>query len=117
MLVCVFLCMFAHETAGAARIRRSLRPLIWEGETEQQNSGELSREIEVAYPCHPGLEPGPIRRGPSVKGGRATPSATTGYRDYGSRPSPGRHWGQISGNAAPSHTHHAMARLWKAVWP
>src|SRR5260370_42027882 len=28
MLVCVFLCMFAHETAGAARTRLSLRPLV-----------------------------------------------------------------------------------------
>src|ERR1700694_6351779 len=28
MLVCVFLCMFAHETAGAARTRHSLRPLL-----------------------------------------------------------------------------------------
>ena len=31
MLVCVFLHSFAHETAGAARIRLSLRPLIGEG--------------------------------------------------------------------------------------
>src|SRR5882724_4116084 len=28
MLVCVFLCLFAHETAGAARTRLSLRPLV-----------------------------------------------------------------------------------------
>jgi hypothetical protein len=28
MLVCVFLCIFAHETAGAARTRLSLRPLV-----------------------------------------------------------------------------------------
>src|ERR1700730_9197726 len=32
MLVCVFLCAFAHETAGAARTRLSLRPLLPEGE-------------------------------------------------------------------------------------
>jgi hypothetical protein len=31
MLVCVFLHNFAHETAGAARIRLSLRPLFAEG--------------------------------------------------------------------------------------
>src|SRR5450755_1439176 len=31
MLVCVFLHNFAHETAGAARIRLSLRPLFLEG--------------------------------------------------------------------------------------
>jgi hypothetical protein len=30
MLVCVFLHNFAHETAGAARIRLSLRPLFGE---------------------------------------------------------------------------------------
>jgi hypothetical protein len=41
--------MFAHEAAGAARIRRSLRPLISEGGSEQQNSGELGREN--AKPC------------------------------------------------------------------
>src|ERR1700676_4514238 len=28
MLVCVFLCSFAHETAGAACTRCSLRPLV-----------------------------------------------------------------------------------------
>src|SRR5664280_1035500 len=28
MLVCVFLCIVAHETAGAARTRLSLRPLV-----------------------------------------------------------------------------------------
>src|ERR1700730_461589 len=32
MLVCVFLRAFAHETAGAARTRLSLRPLLPEGE-------------------------------------------------------------------------------------
>jgi hypothetical protein len=50
MLVCAFLCMFAHETAGAACIRRSLRPLISEGGSKKQNSGGLSREIAKA--CH-----------------------------------------------------------------
>jgi len=39
MLVCVFLCKFAHETAGAARIRLSLRPLIGEGESFMHDSG------------------------------------------------------------------------------
>jgi hypothetical protein len=37
---------FAHETAGAARTRLSLRPLIGEGkEISWQTSGELRREI------------------------------------------------------------------------
>ena len=31
MLVCAFLCAIAHETAGAARTRHSLRPLFLEG--------------------------------------------------------------------------------------
>jgi hypothetical protein len=31
MLVCAFFAQLAHETAGAARIRHSLRPLIREG--------------------------------------------------------------------------------------
>jgi hypothetical protein len=37
--------MFAHETAGAARIRPSLRPLISEGGIFLQNSGNKCREI------------------------------------------------------------------------
>src|ERR1700682_4418033 len=36
MLVCVFLCAFAHETAGAARTRLSLRPLLPEGEKSRR---------------------------------------------------------------------------------
>src|SRR5712671_6793276 len=35
----------AHETAGAARIRHSLRPLISEGEEYLQTSGAMCREI------------------------------------------------------------------------
>jgi hypothetical protein len=34
MLVCVFLCAFARETAGAARTRLSLRPLFSRAEVE-----------------------------------------------------------------------------------
>jgi hypothetical protein len=37
--------MFAHETAGAARIRLSLRPLISEGGSEEKNSRGLRGEI------------------------------------------------------------------------
>jgi hypothetical protein len=44
MLVCVFLHNFAHETAGAARIRLSLRPLFVEGEEfSLQTSGGSRR--------------------------------------------------------------------------
>jgi hypothetical protein len=49
MLVCVSFAQFAHETAGAARTRPSLRPLISEGKVFQQNSGNNCREI--AKPC------------------------------------------------------------------
>jgi len=69
-----FLVHIAHETAGAARARLSLRPLFSEGGSEQQTSGELRRENAKAcmlgrtqpYQRRPGLEPGPIRRGLSV---------------------------------------------------
>ena len=39
----------AHETAGAARIRLSLRPLIERGRNDWQTSGEAGREM--AKPC------------------------------------------------------------------
>jgi hypothetical protein len=45
MLVCALLVHIAHETAGAARIRHSLRPLIFEGESYLQTSGASRREI------------------------------------------------------------------------
>src|SRR5271168_810277 len=52
MLMCVLLFPFAHETAGAARTRSSLRPswdrtapsFFW-GRMNLQNSGEYCREI------------------------------------------------------------------------
>jgi hypothetical protein len=37
---------FAHETAGAARTRHSLRPLFGEAGSYWQSSGVLCREIE-----------------------------------------------------------------------
>jgi hypothetical protein len=41
-----FLCIRAHETAGAARIRLSLRPLVlFRGWQSTQNSGASRREI------------------------------------------------------------------------
>jgi hypothetical protein len=45
MLVCAFYHFIAHETAGAACIRLSLRPLTGEGVTSMQTSGETRREI------------------------------------------------------------------------
>src|ERR1700682_4876656 len=45
MLVCVFLCSFAHETAGAARTRCSLRPLIGGQGIFWQSSDVSCREI------------------------------------------------------------------------
>src|SRR5258708_28456489 len=50
MLVCVFLHNFAHETAGAARIRHSPRPLISRRETFGQTSGGSSRENADSCP-------------------------------------------------------------------
>src|SRR5260221_11256398 len=45
MLVCALLVHIAHETAGAARIRHSLRPLISRGrENFLQASGPICRE-------------------------------------------------------------------------
>jgi hypothetical protein len=42
MLVCVFCCAVAHETAGAARTRLSLRPLgVFEG-VEYAKSGRIA---------------------------------------------------------------------------
>jgi hypothetical protein len=49
MLVCVFLCTVAHETAGAARTRCSLRPLIGEGGMFMQTSGRAACEIAKSY--------------------------------------------------------------------
>ena len=55
MLVCVFLCNFAHETAGAARTRLSLRPLAIEGGKSTQKLGCIApRECEGVFDlnCH-----------------------------------------------------------------
>jgi hypothetical protein len=47
MLVCVFFAQFAHETAGAARIRLSQRPLIGGREINeylaQKTCGEIAK--------------------------------------------------------------------------
>src|SRR4051812_17983646 len=65
---------FAHETAGAARIRHSLLPHL--GDNETQTSGTSCRENADVYPLFENLsarrpgqastasaDPGPIRRG------------------------------------------------------
>jgi len=44
-----FLCSFAHETAGAARTRLSLRPLCFRGQQSTQSSGASRREIVDPY--------------------------------------------------------------------
>jgi hypothetical protein len=52
MLVCSFFLQFAHEIAGAARIRHSLRPLIGGGESYLQTSGAVCRENAKLFPRH-----------------------------------------------------------------
>jgi hypothetical protein len=47
MLVCVFLSTFAHETAGAARTRSSLRPLVFGANEFAKLGRKLSREHEA----------------------------------------------------------------------
>jgi hypothetical protein len=56
MLVCVFLHKFAHETAGAARTRLSLRPLVFEGDKVFAKLGQtVSRERERTSEIDSGL--------------------------------------------------------------
>jgi|ERR1700680_1511337 hypothetical protein len=50
MLVCVLLCVFARETAGAACTRLSLRPLPSEGQKFAQTSDASRRENAASYP-------------------------------------------------------------------
>ena len=40
----------AHETAGAARTRSSLRPLVSRGQAKQHTSGAMRREKARSYP-------------------------------------------------------------------
>src|SRR3954468_23241484 len=56
MLMCAYQYPFAHETAGAARTRSSLRPLISGGANILQNFGRLApRECEgmISQPVIP----------------------------------------------------------------
>ena len=48
MLVCVFFALIAHETAGAASTRHSLRPLLL-GEMICKTSGAMRREIAETH--------------------------------------------------------------------
>jgi hypothetical protein len=45
----VFLCAIAHETAGAARTRSSLRPRFRERANEMQTSGAMRRENVASH--------------------------------------------------------------------
>jgi hypothetical protein len=49
MLVCAKVHILAHETAGAARTRHSLRPLFREGNEFGNSSGKPCREIVDPY--------------------------------------------------------------------
>ena len=49
MLVRAFYHFLAHEIAGAARIRHSLRPLMGEGGNYLQTSGVMRRENAVSH--------------------------------------------------------------------
>jgi len=58
----IFLCNFAHETAGAARTRSSLRPLFSEGQGFWQTSGDQRRENAEACATPTIVIPGRAKR-------------------------------------------------------
>src|ERR1700729_900458 len=49
----ISLCINAHETAGAARTRSSLRPFVLRGGANLQTSGAVRRENEKVCVAHP----------------------------------------------------------------
>src|SRR6478736_3625449 len=51
MLMCALFLPIAHETAGAARIRHSLRPLFSRGRRISYNSGASCRENAMLRPA------------------------------------------------------------------
>jgi hypothetical protein len=54
--------LIAHETADAARIRHSLRPLNFEGEEFQANLGwNAPRECEATFPLSSPSLPPPLK--------------------------------------------------------
>src|SRR5258708_1092185 len=91
MLMRALLVHTAHEIAGAARIRHSLRPLTIGGGTNLKASGSSGRENANLYPRRPGKggdqTPGALF---AKKGRQRPPRKTTSAGGYGSRPSPGR---------------------------
>ena len=58
----ISLCINAHETAGAARTRSSLRPLTFEGQRKLQTSDAVCRENAESYLVVPASGPGLIQR-------------------------------------------------------
>src|SRR5882757_1652422 len=95
MLVCATLSTLAHETAGAACTRHSLRPLLSrEGETRRKaRTNHVARmrmydsQAVQHIRCRPGLDPGPIT--PNVDCFATLgpqPASTTQSCGYGSRP-------------------------------
>src|SRR3954447_16981382 len=52
MLVCILFVQSARETAGAARTRSSLRPLMMRARNFWQSSGVSRRENAKVYPRH-----------------------------------------------------------------
>jgi hypothetical protein len=77
MLVRALSVHIAHETAGAARIRHSLRPLTTEGEEFQHNPGASRRGI--AKSCFPSLRAKRLVRRSLDEGG-SNPSCRTKKR-------------------------------------
>jgi hypothetical protein len=56
MLVCVFYLHFARETAGAARTRLSLRPLLFRRVKDDANLGRIApRDREAVFESAPTL--------------------------------------------------------------
>ena len=79
-----FLCAIAHETAGAARTRSSLRPLFSRRANEDANLGRnASREREVISSRH---RPRLVRRSSRSEGGRRTIQYSRGGSDGVERP-------------------------------
>ena len=77
-------CAIAHETAGAARTRSSLRPLFSRRANEGANLGRnASREREVISSRH---RPRLVRRSSRSKGGRRTIQYSRGGSDGVERP-------------------------------
>ena len=59
MLMCVLLSAFAHETAGAARTRSSLRPLFFRGERLQASGAACRENAELRPAVFPALRRDP----------------------------------------------------------